>query len=412
MMTTLSHSRATDMTALAVGILLIAANLRAPITSLPPLLDPIRADLGLGTTAAGALTTLPLLAFALVSPASAGLARRCGLERSLVLAVAAIAIGIVLRSAGSAAALFLGTTVIGIGIAVGNVLLPSLVKRDFPTRIATLTGAYALAMGIAAALGSAAVVPLARHWGWQGALAALLVLPLAALLVWISQRRQGTQPAAGQPGPVTDDRAALDNVATGDKRNARQSTVWRSALAWQVTLFLGLNSTIYYIAITWLPDILADAGLSAAQAGSVHGAMQLATAVPGLALGPILSRGVDQRLVAAAVTGLSSLGLAGLLLAPQWALIWSLLFGMGTGAGIILGLTFIGLRTANARQAASLSGMAQCAGYLLAAGGPMAMGSLHDALGSWQLPLLLCLVLALFIMAFGLLAGRDRQLDS
>lgn len=391
-MNTLKTPQAASRAALLVGILLIAANLRAPITALAPVLAPLRADFGLSTAAAGALTTLPLLAFALVSPFGAWFARQYGLERSLFGALLAIVLGIGLRSAGPEWSLYAGTALIGMGIAVGNVLLPSLVKRDFPRHVTSLTGSYALAMGIAAALASTAAVPMAHAWGWRWALAALAILPLAALAVWMTQAGAQAPQAAAATTPAPD------------------AKVWNSALAWQVTLFLGLNSTIYYVAIGWLPTILIDAGFAPAQAGSQHGLLQLATAVPGLLLGPLLSHMRDQRLPAAAVALLSAIALLGLMLMPQLAWVWSILFGMGTGAGIILGLSFIGLRTHNAHQAAALSGMSQSVGYLLAATGPMAMGALHDAQGSWHIPLGICAVLALIAAVMGFLAGRDRAL--
>jgi len=373
--------------------MLIAANLRAPFTALAPLLGPIRADDGLSTLAVGALTTLPLLAFALLSPFSAAFARRYGLERALFGALSAIALGILLRSTDAVWCLYAGTAIIGMGIAVGNVLLPSLVKRDFPQHVATLTGAYALIMGMAAAVGSAVAIPLGQALGWRHALLAFLVLPLAALAVWIAQLARHARPASGTA-----------TTPHGGK-------VWHAALAWQITLFLGLNSTIYYVVIGWLPTILVDAGMPATQAGSLHGVLQLATAVPGLLLGPILRKMGDQRLAATTACGLSAIALLGFWWLPRYAVVWSVLFGIGTGAGIILGLAFIGLRTRSATQAASLSGMSQCVGYLLASTGPIAMGALHDALGGWPVPLLVCTVLALAAAVMGWLAGRNVQLD-
>ncbi|MGO3743013.1 MFS transporter [Kerstersia sp.] len=378
-----------------IGILLIASNLRAPFTALPPVLQQIQESFGLSTVATGALTTLPLLAFALLSPFSASFARKFGLERALFGALIAIAAGIALRSAGASWLLYLGTAAIGAGIAIGNVLLPSLVKRDFAHNVASLTGAYALTMGVAAALGSAAVIPLSQGLGWRPALLAFIVLPLAAMAVWMPQLGKHRAPAASH---------AAAPAAGG--------TVWRSALAWQVTLFLGLNSTIYYVIIGWLPAILVDAGLSSAQAGSLHGMLQLATAVPGLLLGPILRRMRDQRLAATSVCLFSAVALLGFYALPQFALIWALLFGVGSGAGVILGLAFIGLRTANAQQAASLSGMSQCVGYLLASLGPIAMGGIHDALHGWSVPLELSAALALGAAVMGLLAGRNLTIGS
>ncbi|MCP3656814.1 MAG: CynX/NimT family MFS transporter [Herbaspirillum sp.] len=379
---------------LLVGIVLIAANLRAPFTAMPPLLGAIRTDYALSTVATGVLTALPLLAFALMSPFSAALARRYGLERMLFCALAGIALGLMLRSAGAVWSLYAGTCIIGMGIAIGNVLLPSLVKREFSQRITSVTAFYALSMGVAAAIGSALVTPLAEVVGWQPALLWFLILPLAALVIWKRQLSRITSPTIAAAAP------------------ARERKVWQSPLAWQVTLFLGLNSTIYYVAIGWLPTILVDTGMTPARAGSLHGILQLATAVPGLILGAILSRLKDQRTIAAAVCVLSAAALLGFVLYPQQALVWAILFGLGTGAGIILGLALIGLRTADAHQAVALSGMAQCVGYLLASIGPPAIGRLHDALGGWQVPLMLCVILALVAAFMGTLAGRARVIDA
>ena len=162
---------------LIAGILLIATTLRVVFTGAAPLLDAIRSDYGLTTAQTGLLTTLPLLAFGLVSPLAAGVARRFGMERSLLLAMLLICAGIALRSLPSAALLFIGTAVIGCGIALGNVLLPGLIKRDFSQHVARMTGAYSLTMGGAAALGSALVVPVAMAgFGWRGALLLLMLV--------------------------------------------------------------------------------------------------------------------------------------------------------------------------------------------------------------------------------------------
>ncbi len=381
---------------LLIGILLIATNLRAPITGLAPVLALIQQAFDLSTARAGLLTTLPLLAFALVSPVAPALARRHGLERTLFGALVLIAGGVALRSAGSAWSLFVGTAVIGAGIAVGNVLLPALLKRDFPTRIASVTGAYALSMGVAAAIASASVYPLASGLGlgWAGGLLAMLVLPLAAMLLW---------------WPQLGKRAAVAQAGTAP---AATAPIWRHALAWQVTLFMGLNSFVYYVMIGWLPAILASGGYSAAEAGSLHGWMQLASAVPGLLLGPLIQRLPDQKWVALAMSLLVAAGVLGLQWLPGLAALWVSLFGFGAGACIILALMFMGLRTADPRQAAALSGMAQCVGYLLAAFGPPLVGALRDTSHGWTLPLSVCLVLSLAMAVLGMLAGRKRCIPS
>jgi CP family cyanate transporter-like MFS transporter len=389
--------RSTQMTRpalLIVGILLIAANLRAPITGIAPVLGMIRETFGLGTVEAGALTTLPLLMFAVASPFTVLLAREYGLERSLFAALVLIAGGISLRSLGLVWCLFLGTAVIGVGIAVANVLLPSLLKRDFPDRIASLTGTYALTAGVVAALASAVAVPIASlpGSGWNWALGVVLLFPLIALVVWVPQLAAHTAPAQGTATPPHGGR------------------LWHSALAWQVTLFFGLNSLVYYIIVTWLPAILTEAGYSAEMAGSLHGVSQLATAVPGILFGPVVRRLKDQKAVAVGASAATALSLLGLLLLPGWAMLWTALFGFGTGASFILGLAFISLRAANPHQAAALSGMVQCVGYLAAAAGPPLVGLLHDRSEGWTVPLVMCLVLCCIMAVFGHRGGRPLHI--
>ncbi|MGG7816094.1 CynX/NimT family MFS transporter [Klebsiella aerogenes] len=378
---------------LIVGILFIAATLRVTFTGIAPLLDAIRAEYQLTTAQTGLLTTLPLLAFGLVSPLAAGVARRFGIERSLLLAMVIICLGIGLRSLPSAAWLYIGTALIGCGIALGNVLLPGLIKRDFSGHVARMTGAYSITMGAAAAAGSAMVVPLAlAGFGWRGALLLLMVFPLLALLLWLPQARpQATTPMTGSGA-------------------AHNRGIWRSALAWQVTLFLGINSLVYYVIVGWLPAILQSMGYSEAQAGSLHGLLQLATAAPGLAIPLVLHRLKDQRGIAVLVALMCVVSTLGLWLLPGQAVIWTLIFGFGSGATMILGLTFIGLRASSAHQAAALSGMAQTIGYLLAACGPPLIGKIHDAYGDWHIPLIIVALIAVVMALFGALAGRAREI--
>ncbi|AVE36792.1 CynX/NimT family MFS transporter [Klebsiella aerogenes] len=392
-MSPVSSSANCNKLLLIVGILFIAATLRVTFTGIAPLLDAIRAEYQLTTAQTGLLTTLPLLAFGLVSPLAAGVARRFGIERSLLLAMVIICLGIGLRSLPSAAWLYIGTALIGCGIALGNVLLPGLIKRDFSGHVARMTGAYSITMGAAAAAGSAMVVPLAlAGFGWRGALLLLMVFPLLALLLWLPQaRRQATTPMTGSGA-------------------AHNRGIWRSALAWQVTLFLGINSLVYYVIVGWLPAILQSMGYSEAQAGSLHGLLQLATAAPGLAIPLVLHRLKDQRGIAVLVALMCVVSTLGLWLLPGQAVIWTLIFGFGSGATMILGLTFIGLRASSAHQAAALSGMAQTIGYLLAACGPPLIGKIHDAYGDWHIPLIIVALIAVVMALFGALAGRAREI--
>lgn len=392
-MTTAISSRGKQGVLLFAGILIIATTLRVTFTGAAPLLDAIRADYGLTTAQTGMLTTLPLLAFALVSPLAAGIARQLGMERSLFGAMLLICAGIAIRSLPVPALLFTGTAVIGCGIALGNVLLPGIIKRDYAGQVARLTGAYSLTMGAAAALGSALIVPLSLMGaGWRGALLMLMVFPLFAMLLWLPQLRFAKTTSLSRP-PITQSRG-----------------IWCSPLAWQVTLFLGINSLIYYVVIGWLPAILISHGYSESGAGSLHGLLQLATASPGILVPLILHRLRDQRALAVLVALLCAVSAAGYWVWPEQAVIWTLMFGFGSGGTMILGLTFIGLRASSAHQAAALSGMAQSVGYLLAACGPPLMGKIHDTSGTWQIPLITCALLSVLMAVFGAFAGRDREI--
>ncbi|MND70397.1 Inner membrane transport protein YeaN [compost metagenome] len=392
-MTTAIPSTGKDRLLLIAGMLMIATTLRVTFTGAAPLLDTIRHDYGLTTAQTGLLTTLPLLAFALISPLAAGVARRIGMERSLFIALLLICAGIGIRSLPSSTLLFAGTAVIGCGIALGNVLLPGLIKRDFPGQVAKLTGAYSLTMGASAALGSAMIVPLALSGvGWHGALLSLMVFPLLALILWLPQWRQ------------------KHTTSLSGARALHNRGIWRSPLAWQVTLFLGINSLIYYVIIGWLPAILLSHGYSETQAGSMHGLLQLATAAPGLAVPLVLHRLKDQRGIAGFSALLCAVSAAGFWFVPGQAVLWTLIFGFGSGATMILGLTFIGLRAGSAHQAAALSGMAQSVGYLLAACGPPLMGKIHDAAGDWRIPLIACALAAVVMAICGVLAGRDGEI--
>lgn len=379
---------------LVLGILFLAANLRGPITGIGPVLDQVINSLQLTASQAGMLTTLPLLAFALASPLATSLAKRQGLEMSLLIALLLIAIGLSSRLLNCVSALYIGTAIIGIGIAIGNVLLPSLIKRDFPHKVAIMTSAYVLAMGIFAGSYSALIIPLANYQdiGWQIALASYALITLLSIMLWLPQLKYHSKPSK-----------ELLPVATTGK-------IWHHRLSWYITLFLGLNSFFSYVMLAWLPSILIEFGHSAQQAAVLHGIFQFCSAIPGIVLIPLLAKLTDQRALALTLALLGCCCSLGLLYLPSFAFIWSSTLGFCSGAIFILGLSFISLRTHHSRQAASLSGMAQCIGYLLAAVGPILAGSLHSLFNSWGWVLWLCALASLISGIFGYLGGRNITL--
>ncbi|MCX4966920.1 MFS transporter [Streptomyces sp. NBC_00654] len=380
---------------LLVGILLIAANLRAPLTGVGSVLPMIEHDTGLSSTAAGLLNALPLLAFAATSPLVGRSAQRHGTERVLWIALLVLTAGIVLRSLPGVVTLFAGTVIMAAAIAYGNVLLPSLVKSTVPERrIAAVTGLYVTVMGLIAAVSSGVSVPLADHLpgGWHTALGCWAVLALLGVLAWA--------PQLARRRPVT-------STAPGAEQG---HTLWRYPLAWQVSAFMGLQSLGFYTTIAWLPSIVHDHGASEGAAGWQLFLLQV-TGLASSSTVPILARQLtDQRLLAVSGSLMCATGYLGLLLAPEMATAWSVLIGLGGGACLVLALTFQGQRAADASQAAALSGMAQSVGYLLAAVGPLLFGSVHDLAGGWTVPLGLLVALTLVQGLFGLGAGRAVRL--
>lgn len=383
---------------LLVGLLLIAANLRASITSVGPVLDQVRDSLQLSAFTASILISIPLVAFALISPVSPWLARRIGLERVLGLALAVLAVAIVVRSLPWLPGLWIGTALLGVAIAVMNVALPSLVKRDYPARIGQITGVYSAAQSVAAATAAGVAVPISgiAQDGWRLSLGIWAGLALIALAVFAPQLRSPRRDS----GP----RAAA-------APELRHRSPWGTALGWQVTLFMGLQSTVFYSLITWLPSIEQAAGTSAAAAGFHQFLLNGLGIVGSLGTAALIHRWRDQRPVVVVSATLTGLGLLGVLLLPGWSVVWVCMLGVGGGASIVLALSLFGLRTAHHDQAARLSGMAQGVGYLLAAAGPIGIGLAHDVTGSWApaVGILVVVIAAQFV--FGTLASRAKVIS-
>jgi MFS transporter, CP family, cyanate transporter len=383
---------------LVLGIVLLAANLRPALTGVAPLIGQIRADTGISNGVAGLLTTLPLLAFGLLSPIAPRVARRFGMERVLLASLLVLAAGILLRWAEAVAALFLGTVVLGSAIAVANVLLPSLVKREFPGRAGLMTSVYSTSLGISAAFAAGVSVPLAQlaGIGWRGALAVWAVPALLAGVAWLPQLGRNDDP---------ENPSARSSIGVGD--------LWRSPLAWQVTLFMGLQSLAYYVTLTWLPEILQAEGMGAARAGWMLGLSQ-AVAIVTMFLAPMIAeRRPSQRGIVVLAVGTSGVGALGLLVAGSTAsTLWVVLLGLGQGASFSLALTFFALRSPDPGHAAALSGMAQSVGYLLSAGGPFLFGVLRDATGAWNVPLALLLTVTICLLIAGIGAARDAHVGA
>jgi MFS transporter, CP family, cyanate transporter len=369
-------------------ILLIAANLRAAVTVVGPLLGSITVHYGLSGVEAGALTALPVLGFAVFSPVALRVSRRAGTHVALLFAMLVLAAGIVVRSLPSVVALFAGTAALASAIAVANVLLPALVKERFPARLGSITGLYVTAMVLIAAIASAVAVPIARAapGGWRTALGIWAAPVALAAALWIPRIR-----SAGTPTPP-----------------APAAVPWRSPVAWKVTAFMGLQALGFFAIIGWLPSVLESHGISAHAAGLELFAYQLAVLGGSLFLPLVIDRSADQRATSCIAAVCAGIGYGGLAAFPGLSLLWALVAGWAAGATVVLALSFVGMRAAAPEQAAALSAMAQSIGYLLGAAGPFLFGVLHAASRGWIPSLLLLVASAVAMLVVGLGAGHPH----
>ncbi|WP_030374319.1 CynX/NimT family MFS transporter [Streptomyces rimosus] len=388
---------------LLLGIVLASLNMRAALAGVSPLVSEIGTHYHLAATASSLVTTIPLVFMGLGSIAAPKLARRWGTETVLCGALVLLCGGILLRIAPPVVALFVGCAVVGTSIALLNVLMPGLIKRDFPEKAAGMTALYSTAMILGATVSAASAVPLENALGgWQGSLASWALLAAIAAVVWIPQAliaRRGTHhgQAAATPAHATEDGPKLT----------------RSPLAWQVTLFMGSQSLIAYVMIAWMPTVFTDHGMSKATAGLVFAFSTLVQMAGSFVVPMLAGRMRRQRLLAVAVTALMACGIVGLLVAPvAGAWVWAILLGIGQGGALGLALTMMVLRSGDAHTAARLSGMAQTWGYLLAAAGPLVLGAVHQTTHGWTVPIVLLLAVCAGLVMLGMGAGRDRKIGA
>lgn len=395
----LSHSKVnpqnTYLYLFIAGIVLVAFNLRPAITSLGPLVGMIQEDVGLAHWSAGLLMSLPLIVFALMSPLVPKIATRLTNEMTLLLGLSTLFIGILIRAIPTAALLFTGTFLVGLGIAIGNVLLPAVVKDKFPQKFGLMTSVYSTSMGLIASLASGISVPLAvdLHLGWQGAQIVWAIPAVVAIILWIFLFKINQR-----------NRSVIKEVVPSS------STIWRSTLAWQIAIFMGFQSFLFYVTISWLPEILHSQGMSMETAGWMLSLTQL-VGLPASFFIPMLAGRIQSQVwISFVLSCLSLLGYTGLLLGSSYPILIAsiILIGIALGGSFPLALSYIGLRARNGRQAAELSGMAQSTGYILAAVGPLFIGYLYDLTHLWTFPLIALIIVSFIVMVFGMLSGRNR----
>ncbi|MCD8810220.1 MFS transporter [Mammaliicoccus sciuri] len=376
---------------LFIGILLIGASLRAPITSVGIALPSIKETLNLSNTSVSLITIIPLLSFAVISLFAAKISHKFGLERTVFGALILICIGIALRAITGVSWLYVGTVLIGVGIAFGNVLTPGIIKMNFPLRIGIMTGYYTVVMNIFGSASSYVTAPLVKHFNYNIAISLIGIVTFIGIIIWSFQLNK--------------------HETVNSSQTTTNINVWKSPLSWQITLLMGGQSMIFYSLINWLPEFLLSHGTPINEAGIYLSILQLAI-IPLTFVTPIFAEKMKNQVLITFVTGLLFvLGILTLMLQPNWAFLGIILIGIASGLAFGLVNTFFGLRTENGLTAAKLSGMSQSVGYLFAAIGPLLFGILHDATNSWNMSFGILLVTSIIIMIIGSRAGRNITIE-
>lgn len=377
-----------------LGLVLLSLNLRPAAVSVGPVLAEVRAGLSMSGAEASLLTTLPVLAFAVFGALAPRAAASVGLHRVTLAALVAVVVGLAGRAVTGSDLVFLALSLLAVaGMAMANVLMPSLVKRHAPERIGAVTAVYstALAIGLTSAL--LLTVPLSEALGgWRGGLGAWAVLAGLAVLPWlVLARHDRVAPTPG--GPIT-----VGQVA-------------RTRLGLAMAAFFGVQSLHAYVMFGWFAQLWRDAGYSPAAAGALVGLLAGVSIPLSWLLPPLLARSQHQRRVLLPVIACYPVAYVGLLVAPAGpAVLWALLAGIGACTFPLI-LTLIGLRARTAEGTAALSAFTQSAGYLLAAAGPFVVGLLYDATGEWTIPLLLLLVLVVPMLGLATWLSRPLLLE-
>lgn len=368
--------------------------MRSPLSSVGPLTEFIQDTLGLSYSMIGLITTLPLICFAALSGFTLYFTQRFGLEVTLGSALLILTVGTIGRSFANIPALYTGTLLLGIGIAIMNVLMPSIVKRDFPERSGSMTSLYSGVMGIGATLGAGVSVPLAHATNWQFSLGSWAILAFLGLLFWIPQLRNRTKPK----NPI--------HIFTAIRK------LGSSSIAWQIAIFMGLQSLIFYAILAWLPEILIDRGMTPTKAGFVLSISQGTGILGSLTIPVIAGRFKDQRRIVWVTGAMEIIGITGILITDTFLVsTWAGILGFGLGGNFSMALLFMVLRADSAELTTGLSGMAQSVGYFIASFGPVLFGFVHDLTNSWNIPLYTMLAIAALQLSAGLYAARNRTIS-
>ncbi|MBK2092405.1 MFS transporter [Francisella philomiragia] len=383
-----------------IGIILIASILRAPITSISPLLTNIINTINISPGAAALLVSLPLLIFATLSVFIFSFTKKISLETSLMISIILITLGMLIRSHINVYSIFLGTIIIGIGITISNVLIPVFIKQKFPNNIHIIISVYGLMMGLGSWLTISLMIPimhLAQKLSYSGnssltlALSSVAILGIITLITWLPQLKNKTL------------------LPKNDNSTNLHSHIWKSKIAWQISIFLSCSSILMYTLSTWIPSILESKGYSIQDAGYLAGLFQI-SCLPVLIITPLMKILKNKNIITLVFALCNFLGILFLLL-NIFTFIAIVMLGIGVGGAFMVSLILIGIRTSNTQLAAVLSGKSQSIAYILAALGPIIAGTFHQITSSWKLPLIICLCVTVIMVIFSLFVANPEKIS-
>lgn len=396
----------------------VGLSLRGPLIAIAPVTGQVRDGLHIGSATVGLFTSIPVLLFAFAAPAALVLLTRAGLDRVMVFALLAIALGTLVRSAGGLPVALAGTVLLGLAVGVGNVAAPVAVGRDFPGQAGAVTGIYTASLNVGSMLTSLLTVPLADLVGWRWALASWAVIALVAAAAWwaVGRRlrpRAGAEPddppvAADDPAVSTaqvgtDDATAADVPADAEAAGA---AMWRRPVAVLLTIAFACQSFGYYGITAWLPSLLADErGLSRAGAGVSSSLFQILGVVGAVGVPVLVRRGLSRRAVMIVVCASWAVLPVGLIVAPGGWPLWCAFGGAAQGAGITIIFILVLAQVPGVGERQRMSTLVQGIGYGFGATGPTVIGAVRQASGSWTAPLLVIAVALAGLTVSGVLAA-------
>lgn len=393
---------------LLAAVVLVGLSLRGPLIAIAPVTGQVRSGLHIGSATAGLFTSIPVLLFALAAPPALLLLVRTGLDRVMLFALLGIALGTLVRSAGSLPVALVGTVVLGLAVGVGNVAAPVAVGRDFPVRSGPVTGVYTASLNVGSMLASLLTAPLADVVGWRWALASWSAMALIAAAVWWTVGRRVRPRATADPATtVGADRA--DGYRTDGPREGADGTalaMWRRPVALLLTMAFACQSFGYYGITAWLPSLLADErGLSRAAAGVSSSVFQVLGIVGAVSVPFLIHRGFSRRAVMIAVSAGWGVLPVGLIVAPAGWPLWCAFAGAAQGGGITIIFILVLAQVDSVGERQRMSTLVQGLGYALGAAGPTVVGAVHQATGSWTAPLLVIAVAVAGLAIAGVLAA-------